>query len=272
MIIILYAVIFVAVLLLVDLVLRQILGRRQRSSEINLRLELINETGDQLEAHEKLLSKRRLGKDEPLAFSSTWFSKIYTQSGVQAGTAKVTAVALMLFFFSVIVLSFFVENLIVLLALSVVTMIGLGISILLYLRAKRIRVFVLQLAEAIEVIVRSLGAGHPLPTAIGLVSREMPDPVGTEFGILTDEMTYGSEVDDALINMGYRVGAEELKLFAVLINVQRRTGGNLGEILENLAGVIRARAMMKAKIKAISAENCHFYWLFMRLRSRLWLF
>ncbi|MGI9352865.1 MAG: type II secretion system F family protein [Rhizobiaceae bacterium] len=255
MIIILYSVIFVTALLLADLAVRHFIGLRQKNTEVNLRLQLINETGDQLEAHEALLRKRRLGKDKQFSFSNTWLSKVYTQSGVQASFGKKMLIVLASSVIIIFVLSFFVGNFFVLLVVSAVATVFSNIGLLLYLRAKRIRKYILQLSDAIDVIVRSLGAGHPLPSAIGLVSREMPDPVGTEFGLLSDELTYGSEVDDALINMSYRVGADEIKLLAVLLNVQRKTGGNLGEILDNLSGVIRARAMMKAKIKAISAEG-----------------
>ena len=113
----------------------------------------------------------------------------------------------------------------------------------------------LQLPNALDVINRSLSSGHPLPTAIALVSRELPDPVGTEFGILNDELTYGTDLDHAMLNMVERVGAEDLKLLAVSMSVQRGTGGNFVEILENLSNVIRERAMLKAKVRALSAEG-----------------
>jgi tight adherence protein B len=122
-------------------------------------------------------------------------------------------------------------------------------------RRARIKKFVSQLAPAIEVIVRSIRAGHPVTAAIGLVAREMPDPIGSEFGVLSDQLTFGAELDDAMLNMIDRVGAEELNLLAVTLTVQRGTGGNLAEILENLAQMIRDRLMLKAKIRAISAEG-----------------
>jgi tight adherence protein B len=122
-------------------------------------------------------------------------------------------------------------------------------------RAKRISKFVQQLPVAIEIIVRSLNAGHPLTSAISLVGREMADPIGSEFGILSDQLTFGSELDMAMLNMVDRVGADELNLVAVTVSVQRGTGGNLAEILENLAKMIRDRGLLRAKIRAISAEG-----------------
>lgn len=129
------------------------------------------------------------------------------------------------------------------------------------LSTQRIKKFTTQLAPAIDIIVRSLNAGHPLVAAIALVSREMPDPLGSEFGILSDQMTFGSELDQAMLNMIDRVGAPELDLLAVTVSVQRGTGGNLSEILENLAAMIRDRLMIKAKIRAISAEGRATGWI-----------
>ncbi|MEC7668488.1 MAG: type II secretion system F family protein, partial [Pseudomonadota bacterium] len=114
---------------------------------------------------------------------------------------------------------------------------------------------------ALDIIVRSLSAGHPLGTSIALVSREMPDPIGSEFGILSDQLTFGSELEQAMLNMYDRVGAPELNMVTVSVSVQRGTGGNLAEILENLAQMIRDRLMIKAKIKAISAEGRITAWI-----------
>lgn len=122
-------------------------------------------------------------------------------------------------------------------------------------RANRIRKFTLKLPEALDVANRSLSAGHPLPAAISLVARELPDPVGTEFGLLSDELTYGTTLDDALVNLSIRVGAEDLNLLAIALSVQAGTGGNLVEILQNLSKTLRDRTMLKAKVKAISSEG-----------------
>nr|WP_275116224.1 type II secretion system F family protein [Aliiroseovarius subalbicans] len=123
------------------------------------------------------------------------------------------------------------------------------------LRRRRISKFVAQLPTSIDVIVRSLQAGHPLNAAIAMVSKEMSDPIGSEFGLLNDQITFGYDVETAMLNMNERVGADEVKLLAVTVTVQSGTGGNLAEILENLAGMIRDRSMLRAKIRAISAEG-----------------
>jgi tight adherence protein B len=103
--------------------------------------------------------------------------------------------------------------------------------------------------------VRSLRAGHPVPIAITMVSREMGDPIGSEFGIVSDEITYGADLESALRNLYFRVGTDDLPLFVTAVAIQGSTGGNLGEILENLSSVIRQRFKMRRKIRALAAEG-----------------
>ena len=100
-----------------------------------------------------------------------------------------------------------------------------------------------------------LRAGHPVPVAVGLVAQELPDPIGTEFGIAADEITYGADVETAMRNLYFRVGQEDLPLFVTAVSIQGSTGGNLSEILANLSRVIRQRFKMRRKIKALAAEG-----------------
>jgi len=123
------------------------------------------------------------------------------------------------------------------------------------LRSRRQKKFGAQFPDAIEIIVRSLRAGHPVPVAISMVARELPDPVGSEFGIVSDEITYGADLESAMRNLYFRVGTDDLPLFVTAVAIQGSTGGNLGEILENLSGVIRQRFKMKRKIRALAAEG-----------------
>ena len=122
-------------------------------------------------------------------------------------------------------------------------------------RSQRQEKFALQFPEAIELIVRSLKAGHPVPVAMAMVAREMADPIGTEFGLMADEVTYGSDLVSALVNMQGRVGQEDLPLFVTAVSIQSTTGGNLREILQGLTDVIRQRIKMRRKIRSISAEG-----------------
>ncbi|MEZ5804612.1 MAG: type II secretion system F family protein [Rhizobiaceae bacterium] len=124
-----------------------------------------------------------------------------------------------------------------------------------YLLGRRHKMFGMQLPEAIELITRGLKAGHPVPVAIAMVAREMPDPIGTEFGVIADEVTYGSDLITALQNMFERVGHEDLPLFVTAVSIQSTTGGNLREILDGLATVIRERGKLRRKVRSISTEG-----------------
>ena len=91
--------------------------------------------------------------------------------------------------------------------------------------------------------------------AIGLVAREMPDPLGTEFGIVSDEITFGLSLEQAVRKLSERVGFEGLHLLSVALSIQAKTGGNLTEILSNLSKVLRERQKLRLKIRALSAEG-----------------
>jgi len=105
------------------------------------------------------------------------------------------------------------------------------------------------------VFVRGLRAGHPIAAALDLLTVEMPDPVGSQFGIAVDEVTYGAELRDALQSMAERWNLDDMRMFVVSLSVQNETGGNLAEILENLSKVIRERAAMFMKVRALSSEG-----------------
>jgi len=131
----------------------------------------------------------------------------------------------------------------------------LPLVVLKFLRSRRQKKFSAQFPDGIDIIVRSLRAGHPVPIAINMVAREMADPIGTEFGIVSDELTYGSDLEAAMRNLFFRIGTDDLPLFVTAVAIQRTTGGNLGEILENLSAVIRDRFKMRRKIRALAAEG-----------------
>jgi tight adherence protein B len=122
-------------------------------------------------------------------------------------------------------------------------------------RSKRIFVFGTQLPDAIDTIVRGVRVGLPFSTAVNLVAREMPDPVGTEFGMLADEISFGLDVRSALDNLYRRVGQDDLLFLTVSVSVQTQTGGNLAEILTRLSRLMRNREKMRLKIRALSAEG-----------------
>jgi tight adherence protein B len=123
------------------------------------------------------------------------------------------------------------------------------------MRQRRIARFAELLPDSIDVIVRAARVGYPLPLALELVAREMPDPVGSEFKAAADEIAFGQDVRTAIENLHRRVGQEDLLFLIVAINVQYQTGGNLAEILSRLSRLIRQRARLRLKISALSAEG-----------------
>lgn len=111
-----------------------------------------------------------------------------------------------------------------------------------------------QLPDAIELMVRSLRVGHPLTSAIGIVAKEVADPLGTEFGIIADEAAYGRNIADSLKVFAERMDNQDLRFLAVAVNIQQSSGGNLAEILDGLAKVIRSRFKLFRRVIAITAE------------------
>ncbi|TAJ68613.1 MAG: type II secretion system F family protein [Phenylobacterium sp.] len=112
-----------------------------------------------------------------------------------------------------------------------------------------------QLPQALDIIVRSLEAGHPVPTAVTLVGREMSDPIGTEFGMAADEIAYGATLEQAVERMSERCQHADIDLFAATVRLQEKTGGNLTGLLKLNANTVRERHKMRLKIKAASSEG-----------------
>jgi tight adherence protein B len=112
-----------------------------------------------------------------------------------------------------------------------------------------------QLPQALDIIVRSLEAGHPVPAAVALVGREMADPIGTEFGMAADEIAYGATLEQAVERMSERCQHADVDLFAATVRLQERTGGNLTGLLKLNANTVRDRHKMRLKIKAASSEG-----------------
>jgi tight adherence protein B len=140
-------------------------------------------------------------------------------------------------------------------ALSVTVPFILPILILNFIRGRRISKFNAQLPDCIDVIVRALRAGHPISAAIGLAASELPDPIGSEFGLAVDEMQYGLDLNESLTNMESRVGSPDLRMLVISVQIQNEIGGNLAEILSAIAKVIRERFKLRRKAKALSAEG-----------------
>lgn len=112
-----------------------------------------------------------------------------------------------------------------------------------------------QLPQALDIIVRSLEAGHPVPVSIALVGKEMADPIGSEFGMTADEIAYGATMSQAIERMADRCRHADVDLFAATVRLQERAGGNLTNLLKLNAATVRERHKMRLKIKAASSEG-----------------
>lgn len=119
---------------------------------------------------------------------------------------------------------------------------------------KRLEMIEAQLPDAIDLIVRSLRVGHPFASALGIASKEIPDPLGSEFGFIADEAAYGRDMGEALTEFAERVEMQDLRFLAVAVTIQQQSGGNLAEILDGLSKVVRARFKLFRKVRAITAE------------------
>ncbi len=220
--------------------------------QINRRLRIIETATNREEAVADLRRERGIGEQRLIDFD--WLNRLIMQSGltlahgemallIGAGSAISVTVGLIWF------------NPLLAILFGVIAIGPLPLGCLLLLRNRRRGRFTEQFPEAIDIIVRSLRAGHPVPVSIKMAAREMPDPIGSEFGMIEDEITYGLDLETAVRHLHDRVGQEDLPLFIASVAIQMSSGGKLTEILENLSEVVRLRAKMRRKIKALSAEG-----------------
>jgi tight adherence protein B len=222
---------------------------------INRRLRAMDESTDRASVLVQLRRERGLTSGGEYRLPLVSFNKLVLQSGLTVGLGRLTIII------GAGVVAAFTATLIfdgkflhaIFAALFSGTM--LPFLVLRFLRSRRQKKFSAQFPDAIDIIVRSLRAGHPVPIAINMVAREQEDPIGSEFGTVTDEITYGAALETAMRNLYFRVGSDDLPLFVTAVAIQGSTGGNLGEILENLSGVIRDRFKMRRKIRALASEG-----------------
>ena len=224
-------------------------------SRVNRRLKLSTNQPDREAILIQLRRERGLTNDGMFRFGLQWFNRLMLESGMTRGVLTLVLIALVAAGGAFMVVMQFRADFIEAVITALAAGLGLPLSVLLFKRKRRHNQFAAQFPDAMDIIVRSLRAGHPVPVAVGLVAQEMPDPIGTEFGIAADEITYGADVETAMRNLYFRVGQEDLPLFVTAVSIQGSTGGNLSEILENLSSVIRQRFKMRRKIKALAAEG-----------------
>jgi tight adherence protein B len=223
-------------------------------NRINHRLALLNDTIDRQSILVQLRKERGLTSGGDFRLPLLALNRLIVQSGISMGLSRIALFAggagVVTFALLIVVRGSFLEALIGLLFSGLF----LPYFVLRMKRGRRRKKFAAQFPDAIDIIVRSLRAGHPVPIAVSMVARECADPIGTEFGIVADEVTYGADLETAMRNLYSRVGQDDLPLFVTAVAIQGSTGGNLGEILENLSAVIRQRFKMRRKVRALASE------------------
>lgn len=254
---ILYVVLFVGTLLLVEGVFYLVASYKDGPEKrVNRRLKLAAGNADARAVLRKMRRENQGYFSALINRTVPALDRLIAQSGLEISTSRLAFImgGICAACFALAKLAFFWTNLPAL-ALGVVLGCVGPLLVLIVKRRRRFNKFLEQLPQAIDILRSSLKAGHPVTTACSLVSREMADPIGSEFGILTDETTYGLTLDEALFNLTHRISKSDVEFFVVSMTVARSTGGNIAEILGNLAQVLRDRARMHAKVRAISAEG-----------------
>ena len=245
--------VFVAAILAVEAIYWIVLRSRQASSAINRRLALTRQLTGPREVLNALRSERGLSDlDTPLLSRvNDWLAQTGLRLNRRSLLVSAAGLTAALFLVFGVAAGFGP----VALALAIVTAAALIALFFKIVRSRRIARFAELLPDAIDVIVRGLKVGYPLPAAIELVAREMPDPIGSEFGMTADEISFGQDLRTAVENLHRRVGQDDLPFLLMAINVQSQTGGNLGEILGGLSRLLRNRSKLALKIRALSADG-----------------
>lgn len=251
-----YGLIFVGVIAIVEGVYLIVYGKTlKREKKVNRRLTLLQD-GKDTEEVLTILRAEREGSErmKKLPVIGTLLDQ------ARQASITMTPVSMTVALVGLIGLSFFLLTVFTAAVLQVKIVVALILgygSLYLWLRdkaRKRIKLFEEQLPDALDLMVRSLRVGHPMTASVGIVAREMPDPLGTEFGLVADEATYGMDINKALERTADRMPVADLRFLAIAMNIQSSSGGNLAEVLEGLSKVIRARFKLFRKVRAITAE------------------
>jgi len=250
---IIYILAFCAAALGVQAAYWMLVEDRKAQKVVNRRLMLSKEIANPQDVLEALRRERGFIEGDNPALRR--WNDLLTQSGLRVDGKLVVVTAFALsaafFLFFGLIIGYGIISLVLGLIFA-----GLGMVLFFVVaRQRRIAQFSEQLPDALDIIVRGVKAGYPLIVALGLVAREMPDPIGTEFGMTSDEINFGLNLHTALDNLHRRVGHDDLLFFIMSVKVQNQTGGNLAEILSRLSHLIRSRAMLRLKVRAVSAEG-----------------
>jgi len=228
---------------------------RSYRKNVNRRLRLLDNQPDRESVLVQLRRERGLSTAGDYRLPLVALNRLILQSGLSLGIGKFAIYVGVLALFAFGLVETTRGDLLEAFGAAAFCCTLLPFLVLKFKRSRRQKKFGAQFPDALDIIVRSLRAGHPVPIAITMVAREMADPIGSEFGIVADEITYGADLETGMRNLYFRIGQDDLPLFVTAVAIQSSTGGNLGEILENLSAVIRQRFKMRRKIRALASEG-----------------
>jgi tight adherence protein B len=260
-----YVLAFVAVVLLVQAISGFLFSARDRTRQLNRRLTMLESGMSQDDMMSNLLRKAK-----PPPFGGPEFARFYEgvatylqQAGMRISPLRLAGI------WAVVAVAFWLAGLVFvgmrggnllkdglgsLVGAVVLSALGVGYWVRRE-RLARLKKIEEQLPLALDIVTRAIRAGHPVISAMDLASNELGDPIGSEFGLIVDETTYGSEFNGALANFARRTGSEDAHYFAVAVSIQSETGGNLAEILEGLVKVMRGRGTLAKRVKALASEG-----------------
>jgi len=253
---IIYIVIFAAVIAIVQGAYLVIFGKSiSMNGKVNRRLDLLEKGG----GREQVLEQLRKEMTQHMKSQSIPLYSILAAKAQKANIAF-TPVQIIMIMGLVSVMAYFGLMIgtgvspQVRLVLAAVMGIG-GVYVWVNNKAnKRMKMIEEQLPEAVELMVRSLRVGHPFSSAVSIVANEVADPLGTEMGVISDEAAYGRDIGECLKAMAERLDMQDMRFLAVAVTIQQTSGGNLAEILDGLAKVIRSRFRLFRRVQAITAE------------------
>lgn len=251
-----YGLIFIAVLVLVEGIYLTVFGKSiSLNNRINRRLDML----DKGAGREQVLEQLRKEMGQHLKSRSIPLYSLLAEKAQKANIAFTPPQLLILMGILAVVafigLTFGTgASIAIRITISIAMGIG-GVFVWVNNKAKkRLGMIEEQLPDAVELMVRSLRVGHPFSAALTIVSKEVPDPLGSEMGVISDENAYGRDVGEALKDMAERLDLQDMRFLAVAVTIQQTSGGNLAEILDGLANVIRSRFKLFRRVRAITAE------------------
>ncbi len=253
---IIYGAVFIGVLLLVEALYLIAFGKSIRlGSRMNRRLEMLEKGSSQQEVLERLRKEvSQHGRSDRIPFYSL-LSERAMKAKIAFSPMALVAIMLLLCGVAFTALTALTDAALAIRAgLSVAMGVGAVWFWVSNKAKKRLDLIEEQLPDAIDLIVRALRVGHPFSHALAGAAKEIPDPLGSELGLIADEAAYGRDMGETLMAFAQRMDMQDLRFLAVAVSIQQKSGGNLAEILDGLSKVVRARFKLFRRVRAITAE------------------